>query len=80
MPVHFARWALFVARLQANLRTSTAYDPEAWRLECLNFTLGWTHGTQRFPTEPRGDTVAISARLFAKYQAAVALGGPPLLR
>ncbi|KAK9837149.1 hypothetical protein WJX81_006355 [Elliptochloris bilobata] len=73
------RWALFVARLEVNLRSGAAYDPQAWRLECLNFTLGWTRGTQRFPLDPRGDSVAVSQRLFAKYKDEPALGGPPLV-
>lgn len=68
-----------MARLEANLRARTPYDPEAWRLECLNFTLGWTRRTERFATEPAGDAVAVSARLFAKYEKAAALGGPPLI-
>lgn len=74
-----ARWALFVARLEANLRAGAAYDAKAWRLECLNFTLSWARGDQQFPVEPAGDSVAISVRLYAKYEKAVALGGPPLI-
>ena len=68
-----------MARLEANLRSGAAYDAEAWRLECLNFTLAWTRGTQSFPLQPRGDSVAIAGRLYDKYKGAAALGGPPLV-
>ncbi len=77
--VRAARWTLFVARLEANLRAGAAYDAEAWRRECLEFTLAWARGRERFPTEAAGDAVAVSVRLFAKYEKAAALGGPPLL-
>ena len=63
------RWALWLAHLEALLADPTAmYDPEAWRMQSLNFTLGWTAQTrQPLQLEPRGDAVEVSRRLYEKY-------------
>lgn len=66
----YCRWVLWLARLEADLAQGRRYDPEAWRLQSLNFTQDWAARTREpLPTEPVGDAVAVSRRLYEKYVA-----------
>ena len=62
------RWALWLAHLEALLAEGRRYDPEAWRMQSLVFTLEWAAQTrQPLQLEPRGDAVEVSRRLYEKY-------------
>lgn len=61
------RWALWLLRLETDLAQGRRYDPDAWRLECQNYTLGWAYLQEQLPVQPQGDTVAVSQRLYQTY-------------
>ena len=69
-PIHCscARWALWLARLEADLAGGRAYDAAAWRAESLAFTLRWAWlRAQPLQVAPAGDALAVSRRLYEKY-------------
>ena len=53
------RWQKYFAALDESLRTGSAPAAIDW------FTLGddWSHGTQRYPDQPRGDTYALATQV-----------------
>lgn len=53
------RWQKYFDTLDESLRTGAAPTPIDW------FALGdeWSHGTQRYPDEPRGDTYALATQV-----------------
>ncbi len=63
------RWRLWLNRLRQDLALNRPYDAEAWRLQCLAFTYEWVgrRDGSSFPTEPKGDAVALSRAAFNKY-------------
>jgi hypothetical protein len=79
-PVHpCCRWALWLARLEADLAQGRRYDPEAWRMQSLNFTQEWAARTHEvMPTEPAGDAVAVSRHLYEKYVQPAPAAAEPL--
>lgn len=58
---------MWLLRLETDLAQGRRYDPDAWRLECLNFTLGWAYLQDELPVHPQGDTVTVSQRLYQTY-------------
>lgn len=70
------RWALWLLRLETDLAQGRRYNPEAWRMECLNFTLGWAYLRDQLPLHPQGDTGAVSQRLYEVYGPDWRLGLP----
>ncbi|EIE20595.1 hypothetical protein COCSUDRAFT_37819 [Coccomyxa subellipsoidea C-169] len=70
------RWALWLLRLETDLAQGRRYDPEAWRMECLNFTLGWAYLRDQLPLHPQGDTGGVSQRLYEVYGPDWRLGQP----
>ena len=72
-----ARWALWLARLEADLAGGRRYDPDAWRAESLAFTLRWARlRSQPLQTASAGDAAAVSQRLYDKY----VLGGEAVVQ
>jgi alpha-N-acetylglucosaminidase len=63
------RWSTWLTALNQSLANGTALDVEAVRGQIRDWELAWNKRTDRFPTKPKGDVVAISRKLFAKYQA-----------
>ncbi|BDA50506.1 Alpha-N-acetylglucosaminidase [Coccomyxa sp. Obi] len=61
------RWALWLLRLETDLAQGRRYDPEAWRMESLNFALGWAYLQEQLPVHIQGETAAVSQRLYKIY-------------
>jgi len=61
------RWATFFDGLNAALASGTPFDRPAFASESCEWEKRWSDDTTAFPTEPKGDAVAISERLMAKY-------------
>jgi hypothetical protein len=54
--------------LNDSLKKNTLFDETATRAEIRDWEISWTRNTNgHFQTEPRGDAVAISQKLFEKY-------------
>lgn len=64
---HRGRWELFMRRLQASLEANTPWDPETWRTELRAWEDAWTRKTDKYATEPVGDSIAVALQLLEKY-------------
>lgn len=64
---HLPRWQQFVRSLDEALATSKEFNADAFEKQMQQFEDRWTHGTESYPTEPSGDTVAVARRLWGKY-------------
>lgn len=62
-----ARWAQFIDRLKASLAENKPLDEKAFNQEISVWENQWTHKLQHYPTNPHGDSIAITQRLFEKY-------------
>lgn len=62
------RWKLFLDCVAADLAAGKPFDQEACSKKRGEFEVSWINsGANDMATQPTGDTVAISRRLFAKY-------------
>ena len=64
-----ARWAFYVEKAVASLEAGHGppLDVTAFHVELIQWYEAWRERHTSFPTEPVGDTHAISSKLFAKY-------------
>jgi alpha-N-acetylglucosaminidase len=69
---YLKRWEKFFAALDSSLATGRAFDEKAFDRELQEWERRWAEGHERYPTRPRGDSVALARRLWAKYEAACA--------
>ena len=65
---YLPRWRMFFDRLDASLAAGTPFDAAAFERAAQVWEERWTHETRLYPTAPRGDSVAVARRLWAKYQ------------
>ena len=65
---YLERWEKFHRALDAALATGAAFDEKAFDLDLLAWEKHWADPRERYPTQPRGDTVEISRRLWNKYR------------
>lgn len=61
------RWKLFFERLDAALAAGKALDAKQFEQDIRQWEENWTHQTEPYAAEPRGDAVAVSRRLWDKY-------------
>lgn len=66
-----ARWERFIAGLDGALAAGTLFDDKAFAREITGFEEAWTHGSEAFPSEPEGDTLAVARQLLEKYRPAL---------
>jgi len=64
---YLPRWERFVERLDESLAAERPFDAEAFEQEIRDWEVEWTHGTEPYAAEPRGDPVAVARELMAKY-------------
>ncbi|HTL74261.1 MAG TPA: alpha-N-acetylglucosaminidase TIM-barrel domain-containing protein [bacterium] len=62
------RWQMWLDALSSSLTHGIALDEDATRNKIRDWELAWTRQHDRFLTEPHGDVVAISQKLFKKYE------------
>jgi alpha-N-acetylglucosaminidase len=65
---YLKRWELFYRHLDAALAAEKPFDPKAFAAEMFAFEKSWSEQHDRHSRQPRGDSIAISRRLWAKYQ------------
>jgi alpha-N-acetylglucosaminidase len=61
------RWEIFFKRQQEALDAATAFDQAACHKEILQFENDWSTGHEAYPASPRGDSIEVARRLYAKY-------------
>jgi alpha-N-acetylglucosaminidase len=61
------RWQRLLDAARVSLRENRPLDSRSYNEELLKWTAGWAEETGSFATEPRGDSIAVARRLWAKY-------------
>ena len=64
---YLPRWQMFLKRLDASLAEGKPLDAAANENALRDWEAQWTHRTDCYPSAPRGDSVAVSRRLWEKY-------------
>ena len=62
------RWEMFARHVETALAAGTPVDQEAFTREVTAWEERWAHRTDDFPSEARGDAVAVARNLFEKYR------------
>ena len=65
---YLKRWEQFFAALDSALATGAAFDEPAFDRNLMNWERQWANQHESYPSRPRGDTLAVSRRLWNKYQ------------
>jgi hypothetical protein len=60
---------MWLQALNDSLARGETVDVPTTRAKIRDWELWWTRQHDRFPTEPRGDTVTVSQKLYAQYSA-----------
>lgn len=67
---YLPRWEEFVRRLDADVSGGAAFDAKDYGVWVVKFTDAWKSRTSdKFPTTPQGDSVAVAKELFEKHRA-----------
>jgi alpha-N-acetylglucosaminidase len=67
---YYRRWQMWVDALNDSVDHNTPFDEKAVNAQIRDFEVAWTEQTHgHFLTKPRGDSVAISQKLYDKYAA-----------
>ncbi len=61
------RWARFYAALSESLRQDQPFNEQPFRASLRPWMSAWSNGQEAYPTEPRGDSIAVARRLWEKY-------------
>ncbi|MDY0168911.1 MAG: alpha-N-acetylglucosaminidase TIM-barrel domain-containing protein [Thermoguttaceae bacterium] len=61
------RWERFFEALADSLRNGEPFEDLAFRASLRPWMAAWSDGQETYPTEPRGDSVAVARRLWDKY-------------
>lgn len=64
---YYHRWQMWLDAVNQSLASGTTINEDEVRGKIRDWELAWTRQHDRFPAKPRGNTVAISRALFAKY-------------
>jgi hypothetical protein len=65
---YLKRWEKFFAALDAALATGSEFDEAAFDRNLQDWERRWADQHESYPRRARGDTVAVSRRLWSKYQ------------
>jgi alpha-N-acetylglucosaminidase len=65
---YLPRWQAFFVRLNTSLDTGAAFDRAPFVEASCRWEQQWSSRRDTFPTNPRGDSIAVARRLLAKYR------------
>jgi alpha-N-acetylglucosaminidase len=65
---YLPRWKMFFERLDTALAEGQAFDAKRFEQDVRTWEEQWTHRTDAYPTAPRGDSVAVAKKLWARYR------------
>jgi alpha-N-acetylglucosaminidase len=66
---YFTRWKMWLDALNDAAGNDEKFDQEPVRKKIQDWEYSWTRQTDKFPSQPSGDTIAVAKSLFAKYAA-----------
>jgi alpha-N-acetylglucosaminidase len=61
------RWTRFLDAATGALRRHEPFDEKQFNQELLQWSAQWADRREVFPTQPRGDSLAVARKLWAKY-------------
>lgn len=64
---YLPRWQLYLEQLHQSLMDNRRFSKKKFFNDLREMELAWTQRTDQYPSEPRGDTLEVSRRLFRKY-------------
>ena len=65
---YYHRWKLFVDGVIVAVTAGIDFDINKFKTDALNFGREWHYKTNRYPSEPIGDTSTIAKALYDKYK------------
>ena len=68
---YLKRWESYLHALGESLRTDQPFDGTAFNRALRQWMIDWSDERSSYPTEPRGDSVAVARKLWKKYAKAV---------
>jgi alpha-N-acetylglucosaminidase len=71
------RWEKFFQALDTALAHAAAFDEKACDRDLQTWERRWAEQHETYPTEPRGDAIVLSRRLWEKYRARLARSFAP---
>jgi alpha-N-acetylglucosaminidase len=74
---YLKRWEQFYAALASSLGSGSTFDTAAFDLEIQDWERRWADGRETYPIRPRGDSLAVSRRLWTKYRLQLARSFEP---
>jgi alpha-N-acetylglucosaminidase len=70
---YLPRWELLLRRLEESVASGTPLDEGRFEADLRTWEEGWTHGSESYPTSPRGEAVGVARRLWEKYRGVVGI-------
>ena len=65
------RWERLFQELTQCLQQDKPFDEKAFHAALRPWMAGWSDSRESYPAEPRGDSVAVAAKLWSKYETRV---------
>jgi len=66
---YLRRWELFCSHLDPAIAAGRSFDSKAFLGALFEFEKQWADAPDRYPREPRGDSIALARHLWSKYGA-----------
>ncbi len=61
------RWDWYLRQVGEALNSERPFDSKAFSGKLWDWERDWADGTETYPTEPQGDSIAVAKKLWAKY-------------
>ncbi len=65
---YLKRWSWYLDEVAKSLETGNPFDEAAFQAKLRPWMAKWSDGQETYPTEPKGDSVAVAQRLWREYQ------------
>ena len=65
---YYPRWKLFIDEIIDAIKSGSEFDINKFRTDALNFGKSWQNQSNRYSSEPIGNTSAIAKELYDKYK------------
>jgi len=75
---YLKRWKSYLDAVAQSLATGRLFDGKRFSRKLREWMAQWSDAKETYPTEPRGDSIAVARRLWAAYGAAFKPEAPSL--